>query len=364
MKRMFLTVCICGICACRLFCSDTLRLVFIGDVMQHMPQINAARMPDGMYSYDSCFSLVAGEIGYADFKVANLELTLAGAPYSGYPCFSAPDAIAEALKKAGINLLSTANNHSCDRGSKGIERTLDVIDRLGMYHAGTYRNISEKTFSYPQIVDIKGFRMAFLSYTYGTNGLPAVYPNIVNLIDTAEMANDIKLAKNYTPDMIICLIHWGLEYQLKHNNEQKALAEFMISHGINLIIGSHPHVVQPMETQTDTAGNISSAIVYSLGNAVSNQNYEHTDIGAIAHVAIIKNDTAAKIIDCRYSLILRHRPVEKGKTNFYIIPASKLHSSRQHFTETEYAALCKTLENTRKRLNIDNINFVEKTDSK
>ncbi|MDR2066010.1 MAG: CapA family protein [Prevotellaceae bacterium] len=360
MKRIFLRIFICFAFTGRLFGSDTLRLVFIGDIMQHMPQINAAKMQDGTYNYDSCFSFVANEIKYADFKVANLELTLSGTPYSGYPCFSAPDAIAETLKKTGINLLSTANNHSCDKGSKGIVRTLDVLDKLELYHVGTYRNISEKTFSYPQITDIKGIRLAFLSYSYGTNGLPVVYPNIVNLIDTAEIANDIKLAEKYNPDIIICLMHWGMEYHLKQNDEQKKLAQFMISHGINLIIGSHPHVVQPMETQTDSAGNIRSAVVYSLGNAVSNQNYEHTDIGAIVHVAIVKNNTTARIIDCKYSLILRHRPVENGKMKFYIIPASKFYNNRQLFTETEYVSLRKTLENTRKRLNANNKEFAEK----
>jgi poly-gamma-glutamate synthesis protein (capsule biosynthesis protein) len=333
----------------------------MGDIMQHSPQINAAKMPDGTYNYDSCFSFVASEIEYADFRVANLEFTLAGAPYSGYPRFSAPDAIAETLKKAGIDLLSTVNNHSCDRGSKGIVRTLDVLDQLGIYRVGTYRNIAEKTFLYPQIVDMKGIRIAFLAYTYGTNGLPIGYPNIVNLIDTAEIVNDIKLAEKYDPDMIICLMHWGLEYQLKQNSEQTALAQFMISRGVNIIIGSHPHVVQPMETQTDSMGNIKSAVVYSLGNAVSNQNYEHTDIGATAHIAIVKNDTATKIIDCKYSLILRHRPAENGKTKFYIIPANKFYDNRHLFTATEYAALRKTLENTQKRLKAGNRNFDEKT---
>ncbi|MDR3287749.1 MAG: CapA family protein [Prevotellaceae bacterium] len=360
MKRLFLLVSIYFVFTNYSFCSDTLRLVFIGDIMQHLPQINAAKMSDGTYNYESCFSFIADEIKYADFKAANLELTLAGVPYSGYPCFSAPDAIAETLKRAGINMLSTANNHSCDRGEKGVSRTLDVLDELGMYHVGTYRNVSEKTFSYPQIIDTKGFRLAFLSYTYGTNGLPVTYPNIVNLIDTAEMSKDIKLAKKYNPDMIICIIHWGLEYELKQNYEQKMLAEFMISQGINLIIGSHPHVVQPMETRTDTEGNITSAIVYSLGNAVSGQNYEHTDIGAIAHIAIVKNAASTKIIDCKYSLILRHRPIEYGKTKFYIIPASKFYSNRQLFTETEYNTFRQTIENTRKRLNANNKNFDEK----
>ena len=360
MKRLLLLITVYFIFISQLFCNDTLRLVFVGDIMQHTSQINAAKQPNGTYNYDSCFSFLANEIKYADFKVANLELTLADAPYSGYPCFSAPDAIAEILKKTGFDFLSTANNHCCDKGAKGVNRTLDVIENLNLYHAGTYRNIAEKTLSYPQIVDVKGFRLAFLSYTYGTNGLPVVYPNMVNLIDTAEIRNDVELAKKYNPDMIICLLHWGLEYQLKQNEEQKRLADFIFARGINLIIGSHPHVIQPMEARKDAEGNITSAVVYSLGNAVSNQNQEHTDVGAVAHIALVKNETETKIADCKYSLILRHRPTENGKTKFYIIPTTTLQKQRHLFTVKDYLSMVQIAENTRKRLNANNKNFEEK----
>ena len=360
MKRLTLLILSVIVFANFASANDTLRLVFLGDIMQHMPQIEAAKTSDGTYNYDSCFSFIKDEISYADFRIANLEFTLAGAPYSGYPCFSAPDAIAEALQKAGIDLLTTANNHSCDRGAKGIERTLDVLDELDFYHLGTYRNLSEKTFLHPYIVETKGFRLAFLTYTYGTNGIPIPAPTIVNLIDTAQMSADIELAKRYSPDMIICLIHWGQEYQLKQNAEQKKLADFMISRGVKLIMGSHPHVIQPMETHTDSVGNITSAITYSLGNAVSNQNGENTNIGAIAHIALAKNDTATSIIDCKYSLILRHRPKEKGKTKYYIMPSNTLLNNRNLFNDIEYNSLSKTLENTRKRLTRDNINFEER----
>ena len=360
MKRLLLFVILYFVFASQLFCNDTLRLVFMGDVMQHGPQINAAKEQNGTYNYDSCFFFLANEIKYADFKVANLELTLAGAPYSGYPCFSAPDAVAEALKKTGFDLLSTSNNHSCDRGAKGITRTLDVLGELNFYHTGTYRNSAEKTFSHPHIVDVKGFRLAFIAYTYGTNGLPVVYPTIVNLIDTAEIAKDVELVKKYNPDMIICLLHWGLEYQLKQNEEQKMLADFIIAHGVNLVIGSHPHVIQPMETRKDLEGNINSAIVYSLGNAVSNQNYEHTDIGALAHIALVKNETETKIVDCKYSFILRHRPIENGKTKFYVIPTKILEHRRSLFTVKDYLSMTQIVENTRKRLNANNKDFEEK----
>jgi poly-gamma-glutamate synthesis protein (capsule biosynthesis protein) len=180
------------------------------------------------------------------------------------------------------------------------------------------------------------------------------------LIDTAEIAIDVELAKKYNPDMIICIIHWGLEYQLKQNEEQKNLANFMLTHGINLVIGSHPHVVQPMEARKDATGNITSAIVYSLGNVVSNQNYEHTDIGAVAHISLVKNKTSTQIVDCKYSLILRHRPFESGRTKFYIIPANILHSRRYLFTVSDYLSMSQILENTRRRLNANNKNFDEK----
>jgi poly-gamma-glutamate synthesis protein (capsule biosynthesis protein) len=360
MKRLLLIIAAYFVSANILFCNDTLRLVFAGDMMQHTPQITAAKQQDGTYNYDSCFIFLANEIKYADFKVANLELTLANAPYSGYPCFSAPDAIAETLKKTGFDLLSTVNNHSCDKGAKGVNRTLDVLDKLNIRHTGTYRNIAEKTLSYPYIADVKGFRLAFLAYTYDTNGLPVVYPNIVNLIDTAEIAHDVELAKKYNPDMIICVIHWGLEYQLKQNEEQKRLADFMFARGINLIIGSHPHVIQPMEARKDSDGNITSAVVYSLGNAVSNQNQEHTDIGALAHITLVKNAAGTKISDCKYSLILRHRPTENGKTKFYIVPATVLQKRRHLFTVKDYLSMMKIFESTRKRLNADNKNFEDR----
>ena len=158
-------------------------LLFVGDLMQHQAQIDAARTPDGKYDYSSCFALVKEQISHADIAIGNLEVTLGGKPYRGYPTFSAPDEYLQAIKDAGFDVLLTANNHCLDRGKKGLERTIAQIDSLSIPYAGTYRNVAERTQRYPLFIRKKGFCIAILNYTYGTNGIKATPPNIVNYIN-------------------------------------------------------------------------------------------------------------------------------------------------------------------------------------
>ena len=146
--------------------TDTLSLLFAGDLMQHQGQINAARTATGGYDYSSYFEYVKDEIQSADFAIANLEVTLGGKPYKGYPAFSAPDEYLTAIHNAGFNVLITANNHSLDRGRKGLERTIQLIDSLKIPHAGTYLNAEERENKYPLLLEKKGFRIAILNYTY------------------------------------------------------------------------------------------------------------------------------------------------------------------------------------------------------
>jgi poly-gamma-glutamate capsule biosynthesis protein CapA/YwtB (metallophosphatase superfamily) len=266
---------------------DTTRLslVFAGDIMQHDSQITSAYDPlSKKYDYTSCFQFIAPLIQAADVAIGNLELTLAGPPYKGYPQFSAPDVLAETLKAAGFDVLVTANNHCVDRGRKGLERTIDVLDTLHIIHTGTFKDITTRSRTYPLIIEKKGFRLSLLNYTYGTNGISVPQPNVVNQIDTALIHKDLIKAKEQNPDAIIVFFHWGSEYMSEPNVQQKALTEICFKQGAKLVIGSHPHVLQPMQwrKQEDVL------VAFSLGNFVSGQRLRFRDGGVMVNVELEK----------------------------------------------------------------------------
>ena len=299
--------------------SDTLRLLFVGDMMQHQGQINAALTANRGYDYSSCFKYVKDEINRADLAIANLEVTLGGKPYTGYPAFSAPDEFLTAIRDAGFNVLVTANNHSLDRGKKGVERTIRLIDSLNIPHTGIYINAEERKKRSPLLIEKNGFRIALLNYTYGTNGISVTPPNIVNYIDTAIIAKDIEASKSLQPDAIIACMHWGIEYESLPNKEQKFLADWLIQKGVNHVIGSHPHVVQPIEVRQDSITHEKHLVVYSLGNYISNMSARRTDGGLMVKMELVK-DSTVRLNDCRYSLVWVARPVQSGKKNHQLLP--------------------------------------------
>lgn len=298
--------------------ADTLRLLFVGDIMQHQAQIDAARTSTG-YDYSDCFAYVKEEIGKADLAIANLEVTLGGKPYRGYPAFSAPDEFLTAIHDAGFNVLVTANNHSLDRGRKGLERTIQLIDSLRIPYAGTYANSDEREKKYPLLLEKKGFRIALLNYTYGTNGITVTPPNIVNYIDTLLIAKDIEASKALKPDAIIACMHWGIEYASLPNKEQKFLTDWLLQKGVHHIIGSHPHVVQPIEVRTDSLTNNKHLVVYSLGNYISNMSARRTDGGLMVRMELVK-DSTVRLGNCDYSLVWTARPQQSGKKNHQLLP--------------------------------------------
>ena len=300
--------------------ADTLRLLFVGDLMQHQGQINAARTAKG-YDYSTCFEYVKEEISRADLAIANLEVTLGGKPYKGYPAFSAPDEFLTAIHDAGFNVLVTANNHSLDRGRPGLERTIQLIDTLKIPHAGTYINSEAREKEYPLLLEKNGFRIALLNYTYGTNGIPVTPPNIVNYIDTTIIAKDIETGKALKPDAIIACMHWGIEYQSLPNKEQKFLADWLLRKGVDHVIGSHPHVVQPIEVRTDSLTNDKHLIVYSLGNFISNMSARRTDGGLMVRMELVK-DSTTRLNNCEYSLVWTARPMQSGKKNHQLLPVN------------------------------------------
>lgn len=302
--------------------AQTVDLLFAGDLMQHQAQIDAARQSAG-YNYDSCFVWVQPEIQKADLAVANLEVTLAGKPYRGYPQFSAPDEYLSAIREAGFDVLATANNHCLDGGKKGLARTLAMLDSLRMPAVGTYRDADERTRRYPLLVEKNGVRIAFLNYTYGTNGLEVQPPQVVNYIDTVQIRKDIQEARRQHADAIIALMHWGLEYKSLPEASTRRLAHWLIREGVDHIIGSHPHVVQPIEVVID--GQDSSKkhlVVYSLGNYISNMSKVGTDGGLMVRLQLKKERGATRMSDCAYSLVWVSRPVLSGKKQYQLYPAA------------------------------------------
>lgn len=300
---------------------EKITLLFAGDLMQHQEQIDAAKTANG-YDYSDCFKFVKEEIKKADIAIGNLEVTMGGRPYKGYPAFSAPDEYLSAIKNAGFNVLITANNHCLDTGKRGLERTVKMLDSLDISHAGTYLDSTDRKNRYPLLIEKNGFRIVLLNYTYGTNGIKVVSPTIVNYTDKSMMSRDIREARAMHPDVIIACIHWGVEYKQLPGKEQKELADWLISQGVNHVIGSHPHVVQPLELRSDMNSVSKNVVVYSLGNYISNMSARNTDGGIMFKLVLRKFNRIVRIIDCGYSLVWTSRPAISGKKNYLLYPAA------------------------------------------
>ena len=210
---------------------ERVEIVFAGDAMQHSPQIAAALRDDGTYDYSQCFELIEDDIRGADFAVVNLEVPLGGKPYSGYPVFSAPDDYARQLKASGFDLLITANNHCLDRGSKGLLRTLAVLDSIDMASIGTYVSQERRDEIVPYIVNVKGCKIAMLAYTYGTNGFKATN-GVVDMIDRAIIKKDISEARENGAQVVCVNLHWGTEYMRLPDKAQRSLTDFLVDEGV------------------------------------------------------------------------------------------------------------------------------------
>ena len=305
---------------------DSITLVFAGDMMSHMPQVKAAYNPQSKrYEYEHWFQFLKDTIASADVAIANLETPLGGEPYSGYPMFSAPDAFAEDLKKVGFDILVTANNHTVDKGKKGLERTLSILDSLNILHTGSFRNQQEHDSITPLMIEAKGVKIALLSYTYGTNGIPVPKPNIVNLIDYVQMEKDIVKARSLGARIVIPIIHWGVEYQTYEHSSQVKTAEYLASKGVDAIIGMHPHVVQPIKYVKRK--NDSIPVAYSLGNAVANMRDRYKDGGLFVKLTIAMANDTPRIIsfsDIPFWVWKGSNKEVKGIHGFYLIPESKI----------------------------------------
>lgn len=283
-------------------------MLFGGDVMQHMPQVEAARR-DGGFDYSECFAALRPRFAAADLAVVNLETTLTRRDrHTGYPLFRSPAALADALRDAGVDVAVLANNHCCDGGGEGIRTTVAELDRCGVAHTGVFVDSLDRREHHPLFVTLRGIRVALLNYTYGTNGMPVPSPALVNRIDTVRMAADLARAKAAGAQCRIVCIHWGNEYQRRPDAVQRALAGFLRRHGADAVIGSHPHVVQAAEADS------SFVAVYSLGNLVSNQRKRYCDGGLLAEL------TLTRYPDGRMCWSLETLPVWVALPGYRILP--------------------------------------------
>jgi len=274
------------------------------------------------YNYKSTFEYVKPYIENADIAIGNLEVTLAGPPYRGYPQFSSPDALAMAARDAGFDVFIQANNHALDRGSSGFKRTLQILDSLQIIHTGTFTGAENRALNYPLILQKNNIRIALLNYTYGTNGLTIPEPLIINRIDTTRIRTDIEKCRIARPDYIIVTIHWGVEYERNENKAQQKLADFILKHGADAIIGSHPHVIQPVKIITDKDSVIRNVVVYSLGNFVSNQRAQFKDGGIMVELNLVKTFDGTVLDDFSYMPAWVYRNDLPGKSVFQVIPVS------------------------------------------
>ena len=268
-------------------------ILAVGDLMAHMPQITSAKTADG-YDFTSCFAPVAPRITAADLAIGNLETVLGGAErgYTGYPMFNAPDAYAEALVAAGFDVLTHANNHSLDKGPSGLIRTRDVLDEFGAMTAGTARTAEEA--EEVLIAEVRGVKVAVLAYTYGMNGFqpPSDKPWMINVIGEAKMTAAVKRARSLGADLVIVSIHNGLEYQRQPSASQARLEQAIVDAGADVVLGSHPHVIQPMkvvQASAEGGGTRDAFIIHSLGNFVSNQRERFRDTGLILELGFEKD---------------------------------------------------------------------------
>ena len=330
----------------------TFTLSAIGDIMCHNTQYNDA-YNESTVSYD--FSYVFQDISLysksADICIGNLETTFAGEEvgYSSYPTFNTPDSLAYELKDIGLDVLSTAGNHSLDKGFNGLSRTIDTLNSADIAHLGTYK--TEEDQNKTLIKYIKGIKIAFVNYTYGTNGItiPSDKQFCVNLIDEDLMKKQIEVAKEENPDIIIACMHWGNEYKTTQNSTQEKLADFLFQNGVDIILGTHPHVLEPMEKRTVTLEDGTTKdgfVIYSLGNFIADQNAEYTRDSIILNLDITKHiDGTISIDNYEYIPIYMYKDSTKSKQKFKLLDINKTIYNYENYIDT---SISESLYNTLK----------------
>lgn len=336
-----------------LYQKDTVTICVMGDMMMHTAQIDNAHRFGKWYDFTSYFRHIKDRIAEADLAIANAEFTLAGEPYSGYPTFSAPDSFAEYLADCGFDVFLAANNHIFDKGSEGAQRTLDKFRELGVSHGVSYCGLAidqaDRQKTHPLTINVKGMNISIVNFTYGTNlGADMHWPKVNYMNDRSGLKE--ALDKAAESDFTLVLPHWGTEYELTHSQQQRETAEWLVANGADMIIGTHPHVVQDYEKIDGVQ------VVYSLGNAVSNMSAANTQIELMAEITLIREGNGdITVMPVKFTWLWCSRP--GGYNNSYtVLPVQKhLNLKKEWKGAWEHEKMSTTFMRVRSATGIDTL---------
>lgn len=338
----------------------TITISFVGDLICHSPQYNYAKVDKDSFDFRPVFREVRQFFQSSDFTIGNLETVTAGRKvgYSGYPLFNTPDEYIYALKDAGFDLLVTANNHSMDKGEQGVLRTIEQIKLNRLNYVGTASDQTDRDSI--RMFDLNGIKVSVLSYTYGTNNIPKPKGKdyLVNVIDYDLIREDLTSARGLNPDIIIVYYHFGDEYKRFPNQYQKDVVDSTIQYGADIVIGSHPHVIQPTEYFASINAKLDTGfIAYSLGNFISNQRWRYSDAGAILNISLTKNINSDSIFISEVNYIPTW--VFKGNTQngneYIILPSERYDDSTYYFlSKNERQLMKEAFEDTKYILSLYN----------
>ena len=286
----------------------SVRIRAVGDLMCHQRQLDLAWVGDGAYDFVPAYALAVESLSDADYTIANLETTIGlygNQPYSGFPRFNSPESLLAAIKGAGVDFLTLANNHMLDRYFDGMVATVDHVEAFGFDHGGAYRTQEEA--DAPVVVEVGGIRIGFLCYAEHTNGMESFCDAKatqfgIDYLAKADFAADVAALRALGAKCVIALPHWGTEYVRQPDYQSRAVAEKMIAAGVDVILGSHPHMVQPMEFVTVETGDgpRTALVAWSMGNFIDNMKIQYTDSGIIVDFTIAETDDGVEILNVGY----------------------------------------------------------------
>ncbi|MBQ9193409.1 MAG: CapA family protein [Bacteroidales bacterium] len=278
---------------------DTVSIFIVGDIMSHRAVSKSAEE----HGFGSFFKHIRNRIEGADLAIGNMEFPLAGKPYTGYPAFSGPDAYPQYLSDIGFDVFLTANNHILDKGTAGLRRTIEVLERKGLMYTGIAATAQADTLLNPLMLHVRGLRIAIVNFTYGTNVGPWDPWPKVNYMRKKEILPMLGRAKASGADLVLVFPHWGIEYRLHHDREQEDLARWLVENGADVIVGAHPHVIQDVQYLGD------APVIYSLGNALSNQNDLNSRLEmAVTLRVVLERNKEPRLLEPSYEYLWCTKP--------------------------------------------------------